>query len=170
MELQFYKQMGSQTVKPVSIDSTSSRTVVYIRKNITRVTREDTLTKAKSIFWEYDEAIVPIEYYVDHISEINLSFNAANNELNTEVLEMVTSLSERVDELNDMMETIIDMLSTGEEENDETPSGKKETNKPEPEKPTPSKPEEKKAEPKPVVVNPKEEPAGEEDESEGDEQ
>ena len=116
MQLQFYKQIGSQTVKPVSIDSTSSRTAVYIRKNITRVTKEDTLSKVKTVFWEYDEAIIPIEYYVEHIAEINLTFNAANNELNTEVLEMVTSLSERVDDLTEMMSVVIELLTEGEED------------------------------------------------------
>jgi hypothetical protein len=161
MQLQFYKQIGSQTVKPVSIDSTSSRTVVYIRKNITRVTREDTMSKVKTVFWEYDEAIIPIEYYVEHIAEINLTFNAANNELNTEVLEMVTSLSERVDDLTEMMSVVIELLTEGEEDKE----GKDEEETPET---SPEKPEPKKPEPTPKE-NPKEEKPGEGDEeSEGE--
>lgn len=165
MQLQFYKQIGSQTVKPVSIDSTSSRTVVYIRKNITRVTREDTMSKVKTVFWEYDEAIIPIEYYVEHIAEINLTFNAANNELNTEVLEMVTSLSERVDDLTEMMSVVIELLTEGEEDKE----GKDEEETPDPKTPetSPEKPEPKKPEPTPKE-NPKEEKPGEDDEeSEG---
>ena len=165
MQLQFYKQIGSQTVKPVSIDSTSSRTVVYIRKNITRVTKEDTLSKVKTVFWEYDEAIIPIEYYVEHIAEINLTFNAANNELNTEVLEMVTSLSERVDDLTEMMSVVIELLTEGEEDKE----GKDEEETPDPKTPetSPEKPEPKKPEPTPKE-NPKEEKPGEDDEeSEG---
>lgn len=165
MQLQFYKQIGSQTVKPVSIDSTSSRTVVYIRKNITRVTKEDTLSKVKTVFWEYDEAIIPIEYYVEHIAEINLTFNAANNELNTEVLEMVTSLSERVDDLTEMMSVVIELLTEGEEDKE----GKDEEETPDPKTPetSPEKPEPKKPEPTPKE-NPKEEKHGEGDEeSEG---
>ena len=166
MQLQFYKQIGSQTVKPVSIDSTSSRTVVYIRKNITRVTREDTLSKVKTVFWEYDEAIIPIEYYVEHIAEINLTFNAANNELNTEVLEMVTSLSERVDDLTEMMSVVIELLTEGEEDKE----GKDEEETPDPKTPetSPEKPEPKKPEPTPKE-NPKEEKHGKGDEeSEGE--
>ena len=166
MQLQFYKQIGSQTVKPVSIDSTSSRTVVYIRKNITRVTREDTMSKVKTVFWEYDEAIIPIEYYVEHIAEINLTFNAANNELNTEVLEMVTSLSERVDDLTEMMSVVIELLTEGEEDKE----GKDEEETPDPKTPetSPEKPESKKPEPTPKE-NPKEKKPGEGDEeSEGE--
>lgn len=166
MQLQFYKQIGSQTVKPVSIDSTSSRTVVYIRKNITRVTKEDTMSKVKTVFWEYDEAIIPIEYYVEHIAEINLTFNAANNELNTEVLEMVTSLSERVDDLTEMMSVVIELLTEGEEDKE----GKDEEETPDPKTPetSPEKPEPKKPEPTPKE-NPKEEKPGEDDEeSEGE--
>ena len=168
MQLQFYKQIGSQTVKPVSIDSTSSRTVVYIRKNITRVTKEDTMSKVKTVFWEYDEAIIPIEYYVEHIAEINLTFNAANNELNTEVLEMVTSLSERVDDLTEMMSVVIELLTEGEEDKDK--EGKDEEETPDPKTPetSPEKPEPKKPEPTPKE-NPKEEKPGEDDEeSEGE--
>lgn len=160
MPLQFYKQIGSQTVKPVNIDSTSSRTVVYIRKNITRVTKEDTMSKVKSVFWEYDEAIIPIEYYVEHIAEINLIFNASNNELNTEVLEMVTSLSERVDELNEMLSVVIEMMTKCEEEKEG--EDKEETSDTKTPETSPEKPDNKKPEPTPKE-NPKEEKPGEGD-------
>lgn len=50
---------GTQEEKPLEFDATTSRTVVYIRKNIERVEREKDGVTYRG--WEYDEAQLPME-------------------------------------------------------------------------------------------------------------
>ncbi len=46
---------GTQPEKPLEFDATTSKTVVYIRKNIARVVKED------GEFWSYEEAQIPYD-------------------------------------------------------------------------------------------------------------
>ena len=50
---------GTQEEKPLEFDATTSRTVVYIRKNIERVEKEKDGETYRG--WEYDEAQLSIE-------------------------------------------------------------------------------------------------------------
>lgn len=50
---------GTQEEKPLEFDATTSRTVVYIRKNIERVEKEKDGATYRG--WEYDEAQLPME-------------------------------------------------------------------------------------------------------------
>ena len=60
-----YKHIeGSQAERPLEIDTTSSKSVVYLRKNIERVEHEDEQGN-KYELWEYDEAqLTPDEYSI----------------------------------------------------------------------------------------------------------
>lgn len=56
--MDFIHVEGTQTEKPLEFDATTSKTIVYIRKNIERKTKtEDGLTYD---VWEYDEAQLPM--------------------------------------------------------------------------------------------------------------
>lgn len=57
------------------VDTTSSDTVVYLRKNIRRETRED--ENGTVTFWAYDEAeLTPAEY--SEYAEVETIVNAVN--------------------------------------------------------------------------------------------
>ena len=60
-----YKHIeGSQAERPLEIDTTSSKSVVYLRKNIERVEHEDEQGNVYEL-WEYDEAqLTPDEYSI----------------------------------------------------------------------------------------------------------
>lgn len=52
-----YRQVeGSQESKPLEIDETSSKHVVYLRKNIEQITVED--EEGTTTCWKYEEAIL----------------------------------------------------------------------------------------------------------------
>lgn len=56
--MDFIHVEGTQTEKPLEFDATTSKTIVYIRKNIERKTKtQDGLTYD---VWEYDEAQLPM--------------------------------------------------------------------------------------------------------------
>ena len=65
----FTQHEGSQAEKPAEVDTTSSSTVVYVRKNIEQFTREEdgeTVT-----LWRYDEAQMTREEYAIYKGEDN---------------------------------------------------------------------------------------------------
>jgi len=50
---------SSASTKPDTIDTTSSKAVVYVRKDIQRITVKDPMTKDSVEMWEYKELIFP---------------------------------------------------------------------------------------------------------------
>lgn len=57
-------QHSESTVKPAKADDTLSKRYTYIRKNITETTRTDQEGN-ETIFYEYDEALIPKEDYYE---------------------------------------------------------------------------------------------------------
>lgn len=55
--MNFIHVEGTQEEKPLEFDATTSKTVVYIRKNIKRVTKEKSGVPYE--IWSYDEAQIP---------------------------------------------------------------------------------------------------------------
>lgn len=64
MKLEFKKSQSS--VKPELIDTTSSKKVVYIRKNIVEVQKDDTT------FYEYNEAKLTKVEYQEYLKELEI--------------------------------------------------------------------------------------------------
>ena len=97
MKLNFIKSQSS--VKPDLVDTTSSKTTVYVRQNIVEKekvvenTSEDNDTASTTVFYEYDEAKLTKEEYQEYLKEINGSdalqtikdLKAENQNLNEQV-------------------------------------------------------------------------------------
>lgn len=60
-----YKKTES-TITPELIDTTSSKTTVYLRKNITERQRTDEITGSTTTYYEYDEAKMTKEEYEEY--------------------------------------------------------------------------------------------------------
>lgn len=60
-----YKKTES-TIKPELIDTTSSKTTVYLRKNITERQRTDEITGATTTYYEYGEAKMTKDEYEEY--------------------------------------------------------------------------------------------------------
>ena len=76
MKLNFIKSQSS--VKPDLIDTTSSKTTVYIRQNIVEKEKtventnsEDNDATSTTVFYEYDEAKLTKEEYQEYLKELN---------------------------------------------------------------------------------------------------
>lgn len=70
MNLNYIKSQSS--VKPELIDSTSSKKYVYLRKNITEISRVDENTNESIYFYEYDEAKLTPEQYERYLKELSI--------------------------------------------------------------------------------------------------
>ena len=70
MQLNYVKSQSS--VKPELIDTTSSKSTVYLRKNIVEVERNDMNDDISTTFYEYDEAKLTKEEYQEYLKELEI--------------------------------------------------------------------------------------------------
>lgn len=70
MKLNYVK--SSSSVKPDLIDTTSSKTTVYIRQNIVENQRTDEISGETSTFYEYQEAKLTKEEYQEYLKELEI--------------------------------------------------------------------------------------------------
>ena len=107
MKLNFIKSQSS--VKPDLVDTTSSKTTVYIRQNIVEKEKaventnsEDNEATSTTVFYEYDEAKLTKEEYQEYLKELNGSdtlqtiedLKAENQNLNEQVSMLTECLLE----------------------------------------------------------------------------
>lgn len=102
MILNFYKSESS--VKPLELDETSSKKVVYIRKNITEITRTNKEDNNSYKMYNYDEAKVSKEDYELYKTEILKDIEISG------LKDQVSSLETTLDQL--MTEVIPSLVTT----------------------------------------------------------
>ena len=107
MKLKYVKSQSS--VKPDLVDTTSSQTTVYVRRNIVEKEKtventnsEDNDATSTTVFYEYDEAKLTKEEYQEYLKELNGSdtlqtienLKAENQNLNEQVSMLTECLLE----------------------------------------------------------------------------
>lgn len=70
MKLNYIKSQSS--VKPDLVDTTSSKTTVYIRQNIVENIKTDEMSGEETIFYEYEEAKLTKEEYQEYMKELEI--------------------------------------------------------------------------------------------------
>ena len=68
MTLNYIKSQSS--IKPELIDTTSSKTTVYIRQNIVEMKKNNEIDNSTTLFYEYDEAKLTKEEYQEYLKEL----------------------------------------------------------------------------------------------------
>ena len=63
---------SQSTVKPELIDTTSSKTTVYLRKNIIEVEKTNESDNTSNTFYEYEEAKLTKEEYNQYLKELSI--------------------------------------------------------------------------------------------------
>ena len=63
---------SKSTIKPELLDTTSSKTTVYIRKNIIEKERIDNETGYSTTYYEYDEVKLTKEEYQEYLKELEI--------------------------------------------------------------------------------------------------
>ena len=112
MKLNFIKSQSS--VKPDLVDSTSSKTTVYVRQNIVEKEKaventnsEDNDATSTTVFYEYDEAKLTKEEYQEYLKELNGSDTLQTIEnLKTENQNLNEQVSMLTECLLEMSETV----------------------------------------------------------------
>ena len=126
MKLNFIKSQSS--VKPDLVDTTSSKTTVYIRQNIVEKEKtventnsEDNDTTSTTVFYEYDEAKLTKEEYQEYLKELNGSdtlqtienLKTNDDKINSAIVSIEENNLDMSDTLNILLtEVIPDILDT----------------------------------------------------------
>ena len=70
MKLNFIKSQSS--VKPDLVDTTSSKTTVYVRQNIVENKKTDKMYGEETVFYEYEEAKLTKAEYQEYLKELEI--------------------------------------------------------------------------------------------------
>ena len=70
MKLNFIKSQSS--VKPELVDTTSSKTTVYVRQNIVENIKTDEMSGEETVFYEYEEAKLTKQEYQEYLKELEI--------------------------------------------------------------------------------------------------
>ena len=70
MKLNFIKSQSS--VKPDLVDTTSSKTTVYVRQNIVENKKTDEMSGEETVFYEYEEAKLTKAEYQEYLKELEV--------------------------------------------------------------------------------------------------
>ena len=98
MKLVYIKSQS--TIKPDLIDTTSSKTSVYLRKNITEVEKMDEINNSTITFYEYDEAKLTKEEYQEYLKELEA----------TDTLQTIEDLKSENQSLTEQISMLTDCL------------------------------------------------------------
>ena len=84
-------RLVASSVKPTTIDLTSSKKYNYVRKNITEITNDD-----GSVMYEYEEAKVSKEVWDDHImKDLEIAeLKAINAKMESDVTDLQNAIVE----------------------------------------------------------------------------
>ena len=100
MKLNFIKSQSF--VKPELVDTTSSKSTVYLRKNIVEVEKTNESDNTSTTFYEYDEAKLSKKEYQEYLKELDATnalqtiedLKAENKSLNEQVAMLTDCLLE----------------------------------------------------------------------------
>ena len=98
MKLNYIKSQSS--VKPDLVDTTSSKTTVYLRKNIIEVEKTNENDDTSTTFYEYDEAKLSKEEYQEYLKELEA----------TDALQTIEDLREENKNLNEQIDMLTDCV------------------------------------------------------------
>ena len=119
MKLNYIKSQSS--VKPDLMDTTSSKTCVYIRQNIVENTKTDEMSGEEIIFYEYEEAKLTKQEYQEYLKELNGSdtlqtiedLKVNDDKINSAIVSIEENNLDMSDTLNILLtEVIPDILDT----------------------------------------------------------
>ena len=109
MELIYELHEGSQAEKPKTVDTTSSATVVYLRKNIKQITRSDDM--GEITLWQYEEAQCTHEQFEEilnsGITSLEETTASTNDALDTVLTEELPAQTEQIQTVSDAVDYIL---------------------------------------------------------------
>ena len=95
MNIVYKYHEGSQSTKPLSIDTNSSKTVVYLRRNVEQITKTDPMSEEEITLWSYEEAVLTLDEYEQYKSEAAALLTAKVTDDNISLMEAIVESYEQ---------------------------------------------------------------------------
>lgn len=95
--MKFNYQKSQSFVPPELVDTTSSKTTVYLRKNIIQKTETDEISGEPYTIYEYDEAKLTKSEYEEYLKELEIA-DIEQQRADIDYIMYMTGLSEEVTE------------------------------------------------------------------------
>lgn len=95
MNIVYKYHEGSQSTKPLSIDTNSSKTVVYLRRNVEQITKIDPMSEEEITLWSYEEAVLTLDEYEQYKSEAAALLTAKVTDDNISLMEAIVESYEQ---------------------------------------------------------------------------
>lgn len=95
MNILYTHHEGSQEIKPLALDSSSSKSAIYLRRNIEQITRTDETSGETVTLWSYDEAKLTPAEYEQYKSEAAAELSAKVEEDNISMMDAIATLYEQ---------------------------------------------------------------------------
>lgn len=95
MQIEWKKVEGTQETKPAAIDTTSSPLTVYLRKEITQVTKKSGDEEIK--VWQYLEAQLTLKQYAEYQKELAECDSMAIKKISEENLIVMGAIADQFD-------------------------------------------------------------------------
>lgn len=70
--MKLYYKKSQSSVYPELVDTTSSRKVVYLRKDVVEIETTDEFSGETHTYYEYDEAKITKEEYAQYLKELEI--------------------------------------------------------------------------------------------------
>lgn len=111
MNVQYEYHEGSQATKPLSVDTNSSKTVIYLRRNIEQVKKVDPMTQKTVTMWGYEEAKLTLPEYEQYKSEAGAETYAKITDDNLSLMEAIAESYEASLEAQDNQFTLMTAIA-----------------------------------------------------------
>lgn len=95
MNIVYKYHEGSQSTKPLSIDTNSSKTVVYLRRNVEQITKTDPMSEEEITLWSYEEAVLTLDEYEQYKSEAAALLTSKVTDDNISLMEAIVESYEQ---------------------------------------------------------------------------
>ena len=95
MNIRYEYHEGTQSVKPLAVDTVSSATAVYLRRNIEQVIKTDPESGEKTAVWRYEEAKLTLPEYEEYKSEAAALLTAKITDDNLSLMEAIAESYEQ---------------------------------------------------------------------------
>ena len=91
MEINYEHREGSQSVKPSLVDTNSSKTVVYLRKNVNQTSFKDAMSGKTITMWSYDEAVLSLAEFEEYKTNVSADISAQMRADNTDMMDAIAT-------------------------------------------------------------------------------
>ena len=116
----YVKRTGTQVERPKEVDTASSPTTVYLRRNIKRVQQREPQSGETVNIWEYEEMKISVAEYASMLEELGKPEKIKEQETYAVIMEAQAETFEKLMSLEESLYTIMEAIAEIDEKQAES--------------------------------------------------